>query len=111
MKLIVRAAHFMHRLNHQDGRECSPTPKRCPKEGRTRPLVSAEQALSLSKQLELVIDTWLKGKGLVPYVKDVVFLYIDTWLKGKCLVLVYAKGVFVLIILIIISSLLVVFLR
>lgn len=65
VKLIVRAAHFMHNLNHQEDRDCSSPPKGYTKEGKTRPLVSAEQALSLSKRLELLIDTWLEGEYLI----------------------------------------------
>lgn len=71
VKLIVRAAHFMHNLNHHQDRVCSSTPKEHTRRGKTRPLVSAEQALSLSKQLELLIDTWLieSSEEVVRYLK------------------------------------------
>lgn len=64
VKLIVRAAHFMHNLNQKNS-DCSSAVVKNTNEGKTRLLVSAEQALSLSKRLELVIDTWLEGKCIV----------------------------------------------
>uniref|UniRef100_A0A0P4WJL7 Uncharacterized protein n=1 Tax=Scylla olivacea TaxID=85551 RepID=A0A0P4WJL7_SCYOL len=69
VKLIVRAAHFMHNLN-KENRDCSSHLQNTTK-GKTRPLVSAEQALSLSKRLELVIDTWLEEtqEEVVRYLK------------------------------------------
>ncbi|XP_045597695.1 anaphase-promoting complex subunit 1 isoform X2 [Procambarus clarkii] len=58
VKLIGRAAHFLHRLTctaketSTSGEEISG--------GEPSPLVSAEQALSLNKRLDLLTDTWLE---------------------------------------------------
>ncbi|ROT73902.1 hypothetical protein C7M84_007627 [Penaeus vannamei] len=71
VKLISRAAHFLYSLSsasaaaYSSGGESlspmevtSPTDSSCSVE--PNPLVSAEQALSLSKRLEMLTDSWLE---------------------------------------------------
>ncbi|KAG7158322.1 Anaphase-promoting complex subunit 1-like [Homarus americanus] len=59
VKLIARAAHFLHCLS-RISTETSPSIEEN-NSGEPSPLVSAEQALSLNKRLELLTDTWLEG--------------------------------------------------
>lgn len=76
VKLISRAAHFLYSLSPPPsaspcaGEALSPMEVTSPSGGsgsggsvEPNPLVSAEQALSLIKRLEMLTDSWLEGEA------------------------------------------------
>ncbi|XP_069957197.1 anaphase-promoting complex subunit 1 isoform X2 [Cherax quadricarinatus] len=71
VKLIARAAHFLHHLTGSSSESAASSEESIG--GEPSPLISAEQALSLNKRLELLTDTWLEE------VRDEIVRY----LKGE----------------------------
>lgn len=59
VKLIARAVYFQHSLSRSLSETTAPVEEHVGAQPSL--LISAEQALSLNKRLELLTDTWLEG--------------------------------------------------